>query len=385
MTTSTQTRTKLAAIHELGQSVWMDNISRHALTSGDLKRAIDEGIRGVTSNPTIFDKAISKSTDYDDEIRRLVAAGADVGAIYQALTVADIRTALDLFRPLYDASQGTDGFVSLEVSPLLARDTAGTIAEAKALWAQLGRPNAMIKIPGTDEGLPAIEECLYCGVNINITLLFSVQAYEKVAHAYVRALTRRAAEGLPVDRIASVASFFVSRIDTEVDKRIEARLKEESDPARRSALQGLLGHIAIANAKAAYTVFQRIFGVEAFRPLRAKGARVQRVLWASTSTKNPNYPDTLYVTDLMGPDTVNTMPPDTIEAVLDHGEVRAGLTEGMDEARREVQRLSELGIDFEDVTHLLLEQGIQSFAASFQQLMEGIRAKREKLQHEKRS
>jgi transaldolase len=385
MTVATGTRTKLHAIHELGQSIWMDNISRHALESGDLKRFIEEGVRGVTSNPTIFDKAISKSADYDDEIRRLVAAGADAGAIYQALTVADIRTALDLFRPLYDESQGTDGFVSLEVSPLLARDTAATIAEAKSLWSLLGRPNALIKIPGTPEGLPAIEECLYSGVNINITLLFSVQAYEKVAQAYIRALSRRAAEGLPIDRIASVASFFVSRIDTEVDKRIEARLKDENDPAKREALQGLLGKIAIANAKNAYTSFQRIFGSDEFRALKAKGARVQRVLWASTSTKNPSYPDTMYVTSLIGPDTVNTMPPETIEAVQDHGEIRAGLTDGMDEARKQVQRLGELGIDFNDVTDVLLEQGIKSFAASFEQLMNGIEAKRTKLLQEARA
>jgi transaldolase len=362
----------------------MDNISRGALERGELQAAIDEGLRGVTSNPTIFDKAISHSDDYDDELKRLVAAGADADAIYSALTTADIRTALDLFRPLYDRENGADGFVSLEVSPLLARNTEQTTREAKALWKQLDRPNAMIKIPGTPEGLPAIEECLYRGLNINITLLFSVKAYEKVAHTYIRALQRRADEGLPIDRIASVASFFVSRIDTETDKRIDAKIQQESDPARREALASLKGRIAIANAKNAYTAFQRIFGGPEFAALKAKGARVQRVLWASTSTKNPSYPDTKYFTDLLGRDTVNTMPPETIEAVKDHGEVRAGLTEGLDQACLEVQRLEELGISLDDVTDTLLDAGIKSFASSFEDLMQHIREKREKLLTETR-
>lgn len=379
MTVATQTRSKLDAIHDLGQSIWMDNISRGVLERGELKAAIDEGLRGVTSNPTIFDKAISKSADYDAEMKRLVAAQADADAIYTALTVADIRTALDLFRPLYDREKGADGFVSLEVSPLLARNTDQTAAEAQSLWKQLDRPNAMIKIPGTPEGLPAIEESLYRGININVTLLFSVQAYEKVAQAYIRALKRRADEGLPIDRIASVASFFVSRIDTEVDKRIDAKLKEESDPARRESLESLKGRIAVANAKHAYASYQRTFGGPEFAPLKAKGARPQRVLWASTSTKNPAYSDTMYFTDLLGADTVNTMPPETIDAVKDHGEVRAGLTEGMDQARRELQLLGELGISLDDVTDTLLDAGIKSFAKSFDDLMGGIRTKRETL------
>jgi transaldolase len=371
--------TPLAAIQALGQSVWLDNINRGMLKSGELRRLIeDDGLQGMTSNPTIFEKAMGHGTDYDDEFRRLVEKGSDVAAIFQALSVADIRAALDLFRPLYDRSQGEHGFVSLEVSPLLARDTKGTTADARKLWDLLGRPNAMIKIPGTTEGLPAIEESLAAGININITLLFSVEAYEEVAQTYVRALQRRVKAGQPIDRIASVASFFVSRIDTEVDKRIEAKLKTETDPARKSALEGLLGKIAIANAKDAYASFQKIFGTPEFAALRAKGARVQKVLWASVGTKNPKYSDTLYIDELIGPDTVSTMPPATFEAAKDHARVRPSLTENVADAQRELARLGELGINFKDVTDVLLEQGIASFAKSWDELMNGIKAKRER-------
>jgi transaldolase/glucose-6-phosphate isomerase len=383
---ATAATTPLAALQALGQSVWVDFMSRQFVESGELRRLIEEDrLQGTTSNPTIFDKAITHSCDYDDDIRRLVAAGADADAIYQDLTVADIRAALDLFRSTYEQTKGGDGYVSLEVSPLLAHDRDRTAAEARMLWGALDRPNAMIKIPGTPECVPAIEESLAAGININVTLLFSVEAYEEVAHAYVRALKRRADAGQPIDRIASVASFFVSRIDSEVDKRIEAKLKSEADPARRSALEGLLGKIAVANAKNAYASYQRIFDGPEFAPLRAKGAHVQRVLWASVGTKNPKYSDTLYIDELIGPKTVSTMPPATYDAFKDHGHVRPSLTEDMEGARREVERLGELGIDFKDVTDVLLKEGVDSFAKSFDSLMGGIKAKREKLLAESKS
>ena len=292
------------------------------------------------------------------------------------MTIADIQAALDLFRNTYDRTDGLDGYVSLEVSPLLARDTAATTAEANRLWQRLDRPNAMIKIPGTAEGLPSIEESLFDGINVNVTLLFSVDAYEQVANTYVKALERRAEAGLPLHNVASVASFFVSRIDAEVEKRIKAKLADEQDPAKRAALESLEGKVAIANAKMAYVVFQKVFGSERFLALKAKGARVQRVLWASVGTKNPKYKDTLYVDELIGPDTVSTMPPETFDAVKDHGESKLTLLEGVEEAREVFARLKQVGIDLENVTDVLLEEGIQKFAQSFQQLMDSIESKR---------
>jgi transaldolase len=377
---ATASASPVAAAQALGQSIWMDFMSRHFLDSGELRRLIEEDdLQGVTSNPTIFDKAISQSADYDDEISLQVQRGANADAIYDALTSADIRRALDLFIPTYERSAGEHGFVSLEVSPLLAHNTDNTLHEARKLWKLLDRPNAMIKIPGTDEGLPAVENSLVEGINVNITLLFSVHAYEKVAQAYVRALKRRAEAGQPINRVASVASFFVSRIDVETDKRIEAKLKTESDPARKAALQGLLGKAAIANAKNAYAVFRRVFEGPEFAPLKAKGARPQRVLWASVGTKNPAYADTLYVDELIGPWTVSTIPPETYEAFKDHGKVRPSLTERMDEAPRTIARLGEFGIDFNDVTDKLLRDGVASFAKSFESLMSGVTAKRAKI------
>jgi transaldolase len=377
---ATATKTPITELQALGQSVWLDNISREILDNGDLKKLIvEDGLQGVTSNPTIFDKAISHGQFYDEAVKKAVASGSDADAIYQTLTIADIQEALDLFRPLYDKTNGEHGFVSLEVSPYLAHDTKATEREAKELWAKLGRPNAMIKIPGTPEGLPAIEESLFSGINVNVTLLFSVEAYEAVAHAYVRALKRRDAAGLPVDRIASVASFFVSRIDSEVDKRIDAKLKAETDPAKTQALESLLGKIAIANAKNAYVVFQTIFEGPDFAPLRAKGAKVQRVLWASVGTKNPKYSDTLYIDELAGPDTVSTMPPATLDATRDHAKVRPSITEDVATARKQVDSLAGLGIDFKDVTDQLLREGVQSFSKSFDDLMAGIKSKREAL------
>jgi transaldolase len=377
MTVVTSFDTPIQQIQALGQSVWMDTMSRRFAMQGELKALIDEDdLRGCTSNPTIFDEAIRKSSDYDTEIRRLVAEGADADAIYEELTTADIRAALDLFAGTYERTQALDGYVSLEVSPLLARDTDATLAEARKLWKLLDRPNAMIKIPGTPEGLPAIEEALFEGININVTLLFSVAAYEAVAEAYVRALQRRADAGLPLHPIASVASFFVSRIDSEVDSRIAKALDSETNAVKRAHYESLLGKLAIANAKLAYESFQRIFGSDAFAALKAKGAQVQRVLWASVGTKNPKYRDTLYIDELIGPDTVSTMPPETFRAFRDHGNVGVTLTEGAGEARRQVQQLNELGIPFDEVTQTLLEQGIVKFAQSFEHLMKAIADKR---------
>jgi transaldolase len=375
----------LASLQALGQSVWVDFMSRQFLENGELRRLIEEdGIQGVTSNPTIFEKAIGHSADYDADIRRVVEAGGGEDAVYQELTVADIGAALDLFRPTYDRTAGYDGYVSLEVSPLLAQDSAGTIAEARTLWGLLNRPNAMIKIPGTTECLPAIEETLAAGINVNVTLLFSVEAYERVARAYLRALRRRADAGLPIDRVASVASFFVSRIDAEVDKRIDAKLKAVTDSDQRVLLEGLKGKAAIANAKNAYALYQDLFEGPDFAPLKAKGAQVQRLLWASVGTKNPNYPDTIYVDELIGPETVSTMPPATYEAVKDHGTVRPSLTEDTAGARLVMDRLATAGIDFPDVTAQLLREGVASFSDAFVKLMNSIRGKREQLLAERR-
>lgn len=379
-TASTASTSPLTALRALGQSPWVDFMSRQFLENGELRRLIeDDGILGVTSNPTIFEKAIGHSDDYDTDIRRVVDAAGDEDAIYQDLTVADIRAALDFFRPVYDRTDKVDGYVSLEVSPLLAQDSAGTIKEAKTLWGLLGRPNAMIKIPGTTECLPAIEEVLAAGINVNITLLFSVDAYEKVARTYLRALQRRVDAGQTVDHVASVASFFVSRIDAETDKRIDAKLKTETDPGRRATLEGLKCKAAIANAKNAYAVYQEIFEGADFAPLKAEGAQVQRLLWASVGTKNPAYPDTLYVDELIGAATVSTMPPATYEAVKDHGNVRPSLTEDVPGARAVMDRLAAAGIDFNDVTGQLLREGVASFSDSFVKLMNAIRTKREKL------
>jgi transaldolase/glucose-6-phosphate isomerase len=380
---ATVTSSPLAALQALGQSVWLDDISRKMLDAGELRRLIEEdGLQGMTSNPSIFQKAIGSGTEYDDEVQTLIGVGNGIEAIYEDLTAADIRRALDEFRPVYDRTGGGDGFVSLEVSPLLAHDTAATIAEAKKLWDLLGRPNAMIKIPGTPEGLPAIEEALFSGLNVNVTLLFSVEAYSAVAKTYIKALKRRAEKGLPIDRIASVASFFVSRIDTEVDNRLEAKLKEAKDPAAKAKIEGLLGKAATANAKNAYTVFEQLFHGPDFASLKAKGAKVQRVLWASVSTKNKKYPDTLYTDGLIGPQTVSTMPMSAFDAFKDHGHASNTLLEGRDAAVKVMSDLASVGVDYKDVTDKLLRDGVRLFADAFHGLFATIGEKRSKiLQH----
>ena len=358
----------LKQLEEQGQSIWLDYIRRNLLSSGGLERLVDEdGIRGVTSNPTIFEKAIAGSTDYDEALRQLLAKDSqfDAGKLYEALVIEDIRMTADVLRPVYDATHGDDGYVSLEVSPHLAHNTEGTIAEAKRLRAAVDRPNLMIKVPATPAGIPAIEQLIAEGVNVNITLMFSMAHYEAVARAYINGLQRASNPGA----VASVASFFVSRVDTMVDKQLEAVGTAEA--------KALLGKIAIANSKVVYRRFLEIFHGEGFASLRQRGARVQRPLWASTGTKNPAYSDVLYVENLIGPETVNTLPPDTINAFRDHGKARgATVKEGVDGAEADLARLASLGIDLNAITQKLQEDGVAAFADSFDQLMAALAKKR---------
>lgn len=369
----------LKELEKLGQSIWLDSIRRGQIRSGELRKLVDEdGLSGETANPTIFEKAISGSSDYDDTIREQVRQTKPSLDIYETIAVEDVRMACDVFRPVYDRTNGADGFVSIEVSPRLAYDTQGTIAEAKRFFRAVNRPNVMIKIPGTPEGTPAIEQCLYEGVNVNITLLFAVQAYEDVAWAYIRALERRLSEGKPIDRIASVASFFVSRIDTLADKMIEEKLRGSSDPALNARLESLGGKVAIANAKMAYQRFKVIFNDPRFIALKDKGnARVQRPLWASTSTKNPHYPDTLYVDALIGPDTINTLPLETIQAFRDHGHPRVTIDQDLEGMQRVFRTMQEVGISLDEITRKVLEEGVVKFDDSLTQLLEVIDTKRQ--------
>jgi transaldolase len=362
-------------LHGEGQSVWQDDISRDMLQQGLLRQRIDDvGIRGVTSNPSIFQKAIASGHAYDEDIRHLLGNDMDAAAVFQTLAVKDIQDACDLFRPIYDESNGADGYVSIEVLPSLARDTEGTLENARVLWNAVNRPNLMVKVPGTDEGAPAIEELLFEGLNINITLLFSLANYERVARGYISALQRRHDAGKPINRIASVASFFVSRVDTAADKLLEANGSEEA--------LALRGKVAVANAQLAYEKFQQIFGSEQFQTLaREGGAMVQRPLWASTGTKNPAYSDVLYVETLIGPDTVNTMPVPTIEAFLDHGTVKRTVDADFAGAHDVANRLAGLGISLEEITRKLEADGIDAFAASYDDLLAGVDAKRSELAH----
>jgi transaldolase len=361
-----------------GQSIWLDYIRRQMIDAGELKRLIDDdGLKGVTSNPAIFQKAIAGSTDYDEAIRRLAQAGASVETIYQTLTVEDVQRAADLFRPLYDRLAGQDGFVSLEVNPHLARDTRGTLAEARHLWQALARPNVLIKVPATQEGLPAIRQLISEGINVNVTLLFGLPRYRAVAEAYIAGLEDRAASGQPLDRVASVASFFLSRIDVLLDPQLE-KLAAAGGPKAQTA-RDLIGQVAIASAKQAYAIYQEIFGSARFQKLAAQGARPQRLLWASTSTKNPAYPDVKYVEPLIGPDTVNTLPPETLAAYRDHGDPAARLTEGMDQAAGSLARLAELGLDLDSATQQLEDEGVEKFNQPFDSLMATLTSKRREI------
>jgi transaldolase/glucose-6-phosphate isomerase len=380
----------LIELEKLGQSIWYDNVRRALITSGDLQQKIGlpkgatsnlqqkvsgDDLRGVTSNPAIFEKAIAGSTDYDDAMRKLIDEGKGIKDIYEALVIEDIQNVADLLAPVYARTNGIDGYVSLEVSPLLAHDTEGSISEAKRLWAALDRKNAMIKIPATAEGLPAIRALIAEGININVTLIFSQETYELVAEAYIDGLEQRAGAGKPVDHVASVASVFVSRIDTAIDNQLEYAIRRSSDEAEKARLGKLLGKAAIANAKLMYQRFKEIFHGKRFEELRGKGARVQRPLWASTGTKNPVYRDTMYVEELIGPDTVNTVPPTTFTAFRDHGRVRLSLEENLDEAHTALKDLAAAGIDLKQVTRQLQDEGVKAFMDSFQTLTDTIQAK----------
>ena len=361
---------------EAGQSVWYDNIQRALLKNGELKGMIDRGeIRGVTSNPTIFMNAITKSSDYDSSLLPLAATQMTDEEIFFTLAIEDIQAAADLFLPLYQQTRGGDGYVSLEVSPFLAENTAKTLAQAKSLWKRVNRPNLMIKIPATKEGLPAITEAIADGINVNVTLIFALDRYGEVMDAYMKGLEKRLAQGHPIDSIASVASFFVSRVDTNVDARLQ-RISEAGGPQARQAT-AYQGKAAIANARLAYAEFKKAFATARFQKLQASGARLQRPLWASTSTKNPAYRDVVYVEELIGPHTVNTMPPQTVVAFLDHGRVRNSLEENVDEAGQDLAALETLGISMKEVTHVLEVEGVKSFSDAFTVLLEAIAKRRQ--------
>jgi transaldolase/glucose-6-phosphate isomerase len=360
-------KNQLQQLLDAGQSIWLDNLRRSMFASGELKRLIDQGLRGMTSNPSIFEKAIGAGDDYDEQLARLVGSQKNAEELFWDLAVQDIQNACDAFAPIYSSSGGNDGFVSLEVSPLLADDTQGTIAMAKALWSRVDRPNVMIKIPGNKAGLPAIEECIYAGLNINVTLVFSTEMYERAARAYIKGLQRRVAERKPVDRIRSVNSVFVSRIDTAIDKLLQNRI------AKGEHLEGLLGKAGIAGLKLTYQRFKEIFHGDEFAPLRAAGAAVQRPLWASTSTKNPAYPDLMYVESVVGPETVNTLPTATLDALLDHGVVTAGTVEtGLHEAHETMRALQDARISYFEVTEQLQAEGVELFSEAFAALLGAI-------------
>ena len=360
---------------KLGQSMWYDNIQRKLLENGEMAGMIEQGeIYGVTSNPSIFNNAIAKSSDYDDQLLPMVAKGEEAISIYEALAVADIRAAADLFSDLYKSTKGGDGYVSLEVNPDLARDTDATISEAARLWKLVDRPNLMVKIPATKEGLPAITRSIAAGINVNVTLIFSLERYSEVMDAYISGLEQRAAAGEALDHIASVASFFVSRIDSKIDGWLDEVIAKGGDDAQLA--ETLKGKVALASAKLAYQEFKQVFGSQRFKALAEQGARLQRPLWASTSTKNPTYPDTLYVDTLIGSDTVNTLPPKTLAAFNDHGAVAQTLEEGLDEMKAAMAGLEKLGLSLSKATQELEDEGVASFSKAFASLMESVESRR---------
>src|SRR5882762_3936435 len=363
----------LRGLSNFGQSVWLDYIRRSLITSGELKRlVVEDGLRGVTSNPAIFEKAIVGSTDYEAVIDGSESAALDAKGLYEEIAVKDVQDAADILRPVYEESKQRDGYVSLEVSPLLANDTAGTLEEARRLWKAVNRPNLMVKVPATPEGIPALRQLISEGINVNVTLLFSRDVYQQVAKAYIEGLTARAASGGDVSRIASVASFFVSRIDSKIDAQIASQLKTTSDPAQLGRLNGLLGKVAIANAKLAYHSFTELYSGEAWKTLAGKGAQPQRLLWASTSTKNPNYRDVIYVEELIGPSTVNTIPPATFNAFREHGRLRNSLEENIEAAHETFRLLDRAGISMKEATAKLLDDGVKVFAEAFDKLLGAV-------------
>ncbi len=367
-------QTPLHELHAHGQSVWLDFLSRDLVDSGELARLVaEEGVRGMTSNPTIFQEAIKGSDTYDEDIRRLGAQGLTPEQMFEAIAVDDIAAACDVLRPVFDKSGMTDGFVSLEVSPRLAHDTEGTVEEARRLVAAVDRPNLMIKVPATPAGLPAVETLITEGVNVNITLIFAQAVYRGVVDAYLTALENRAAAGEPVDDVASVASTFVSRIDTAVDARLEELLAERADDA--DEIRSLLGKAAIANSKAVYEIFEEISASERYQALAADGAQPQRPLWASTSTKNPEYSPTLYVDELIGPNTVNTMPSVTMDAFREQGEVQPTVSSDPDYWNGVLERLAALGVDLDAIMDQLQDEGVQKFIDSYDDLLQDLEAK----------
>jgi len=390
MTTSVKTtetevsksgKNPLKGLLDYGQSPWMDYIRRDLLTGGELKRLIhDDGLRGMTSNPSIFAKAITGSKDYSDILDSPDAKKLNATQLYEKIAVRDVQDAADIFRPVYDESRRRDGYVSLEVSPTLALERDKTIEEARRLWKMVNRPNVMIKVPGTKECIPAIRQLLEEGININITLLFAQSAYEQVAEVFIAALEARAAKNQNLAHIASVASFFVSRIDTLADSLMDEKLKSASDPGQKALLNGLKGKVAIANAKVTYKKYQELFSGPRWNALKAKGAQTQRLLWASTSTKNKAYRDVIYVEELIGADTVDTIPPATFDAFRDHGKLQPSLTENVDQAFKTMSDLEKAGISMKQITDKLLIDGIKLFADAFTELLEatgksaGVRA-----------
>jgi transaldolase/glucose-6-phosphate isomerase len=390
MTTSVKTtepevsksgKNPLKGLLDFGQSPWMDYIRRDLLAGGELKRLIhDDGLRGMTSNPSIFAKAISTSKDYSDILESPDAKQLNATQLYEKIAIRDVQDAADIFRPVYDESRHRDGYVSLEVSPTLALEKDKTLDEARRLWKAVNRPNVMIKVPGTKECLPAIRQLLEEGININITLLFAQSAYEAVAEAFIAALEARVAKGESVSNVASVASFFVSRIDTLADSLIDEKLKTATDANQKALLNGLKGKVAIANAKVTYKKYQELFSGPRWQALAAKGAQTQRLLWASTSTKNKAYRDVIYVEELIGADTVDTIPPATFDAFRDHGKLRASLTENVGEASKTMSDLEKAGLSMKEITDKLLVDGIKLFADAFKELLEatgktaGVRA-----------
>src|SRR5216683_4213709 len=372
MATKTRVPAPVKELKNLGQSLWLDNIRRQLITSGELARLRDEGLTGVTSNPTIFEKAVSGSTDYDEAMVQLVREKARPEDMLWGLMVEDVQAAADVFRPVHDKTKGKDGYVSIEVGPTIATNTRATIKFAEYLHDRCRRPNVMVKIPATKEGLPAIHDQISKGNNINITLIFSVDRYDEVVEAYLSGLEKLHRNGGDLSKVASVASFFVSRVDTKVDKLLAEKVEHTTDPAQKRNLERLYGKAAIANSKLAYEHFKRHFSGARWDKLREAGARTQRCLWASTSTKDPRYPDTYYVEELIGPDTVDTIPPATLAAFREHGEVRRSLDEHIDLAKRQLQQLAAVGVDLDQVTRELEVEGVESFTKSFESLLETL-------------
>ena len=361
----------LEAVQRLGQSIWYDNISRDLLTSGEIESLIRQGVTGLTSNPTIFEKAISGSTDYDDDLSAAAREGLDTKDSYERLAMEDIRAVADMLRPTYERSGGGDGYASLEASPLLAHDTDATIAEALRLFAALDRPNVMIKVPATPQGIPAIHRLIGQGININVTLIFSLETHGQVMEAYIAGLEDLAQSGGDISKVASVASFFVSRVDVAVDALLEERAQQGQQD-----VQALMGKAAIANAKLAYQSFKTVFGGDRFAALQAKGARVQKPLWGSTGTKNPTYSDVLYIDNLIGEDTVNTVPPATLTAFIEHGQANATLEQDVTDSEQAMKELAAAGVSIDEVTDKLLADGVKSFADSFNQLLANVEEKK---------